>query len=81
MSAAEITKRIAPSQPRLRSTIIGVYYLFTISTGAFIVFFHGRVAVLADLAVGIFYLTVTAFLYGLTGSANSRKERVRKEEL
>jgi hypothetical protein len=73
MSTAEITKRITEASPRVRSRFIGIYYLLTIVTGVFVLFFHGRLAFAADLVVGILYLAVTAFLYGVTASANKSK--------
>lgn len=75
MSAAQISKRISGTSPRLASKFIGAYYLFTISTGAFVLFFHGRLAFAVDLGVGIFYLVVTAFLYALSASANRSERR------
>jgi hypothetical protein len=72
MSTAALTKQISDNKPRVDSRIIGAYYLLTIVTGAFVLVFHGRLAIAADLLIGIFYLVVTAFLYGL--SANKAKE-------
>jgi hypothetical protein len=73
MSTAEIAKRITQASPRVRSRFIGIYYLLTIVTGIFVLYFHGRLAFAADLVVGILYLAVTAFLYGATASANKSK--------
>ena len=75
MSTAETTKAIAESSPRRRDKFIGVYYLLTIVTGAFVLWFHGRLAFAADVAVGVFYLAVTAFLYGLSRSAEDSRGR------
>ena len=55
--------RISAASPQLRAKFVTVYYLLTIMAGAFILFFHGRLAFAADLLVGIFYLLVTAVLY------------------
>jgi hypothetical protein len=55
--------RISAASPRLRGKFVAVYYLLTIMTGAFILFFHGRLAFAADVLVAIFYLLVTAVLY------------------
>jgi hypothetical protein len=71
---------MAPEASRTRARLIGAYYLLTIATGAFILFFHGMLAFIADLLVGIFYLAVTAFLYNWSASMN-RSKRVRKEDL
>ena len=77
MSTAALTKQISGSKPRVGSRIIGAYYLLTILTGAFVLVFNGRMAFAVDLLVGIFYLVVTAFLYGLSASANRTKESGR----
>ena len=74
MSTAALTKQISDDKPRVDSRIIGAYYLLTILTGAFVLVFHGRLAFVVDLLIGIFYLVVTAFLYGLSTSANKTKE-------
>jgi len=68
MSTHEIT-RTTNEASRLKARFVGVYYLLTIATGAFILVFHGRLAFLADLLVGISYLAITAFLYGWSASA------------
>jgi hypothetical protein len=72
MSTAQISKRISGTSPRVGSKFIGAYYLLTISTGAFVLFFHGRLALEVDMVVGILYLAVTALLYGLSGSADKK---------
>ena len=79
MSTIEIAKRLPPSTPRVASKFIGLYYIFTMLTGVFVLFFHGRFAFAADLLAGIFYLVVTAFLYGFSASTNSRSsdQRIR----
>jgi hypothetical protein len=59
----------------MRSRLIGVYYLLTIVTGVFVLFFHGRLALAADFVVGILYLALTAFFYGATASANKTKRQ------
>lgn len=73
MSTAELTKRMTPSSTRVRSRLIGAYYLLTILTGAFVLLFHGRLAVVADLVVGMVYLLATAFIYGLSAPANRKR--------
>ena len=80
MSTHEITRAITPASPRLRARLVGAYYLLTIATGAFILFFHGSAAFIADLLVGVVYLAVTAFLYGWSASGNKRNS-VPKEDL
>lgn len=74
MSTAALSKQISEPKTRISSSIIGAYYLLTILTGAFVLVFHGRLAFAVDLVVGIVYLVVTAFLYGLSTSANKIKK-------
>ena len=75
MSTAALSKQLSESRPRVDSRIIGAYYLLTILTGAFVLVFHGRLAFAADLLIGVFYLVVTAFLYGVSASGN----KIRKD--
>jgi hypothetical protein len=73
MSTVQISKQISGTSPRVGSKFIGAYYLLTISTGAFVLFFHGRLAFAVDLVVGVSYLAVTALLYVLSASAHKSK--------
>ncbi|HKV77358.1 MAG TPA: hypothetical protein VJP02_04425 [Candidatus Sulfotelmatobacter sp.] len=75
MSTAEITKQVAEASTRVDSKFIGGYYLLTILTGAFVLFFHGSFSFAVDLLVGVFYLAVTAFLYGLATPTNKSRNR------
>ena len=75
MSTTALTKQISDNKPRVDSRIIGAYYLLTILTGAFVLIFHGRLAFAVDLLIGIFYLVVTAFLYGLSASGKQGEEK------
>ena len=81
MSTAQITKRIAQSAPRVGSRFIGIYYLLTIVTGAFVLSFHGRLAFVVDLVVTVGYLAITAFLYALSASANKSGRNAPEEDL
>lgn len=72
MSTAEITRRLMEGSARTRTRYVGIYYLLTIFTGAFVLFFHGRLAFAADLVVSAFYITLTAFFYGVSKPANKR---------
>jgi len=78
MSSAQISKRISETSPRVGSKFIGAYYLLTISTGAFVLLFHGKLAFAVDLVVGASYLAVTALLYGLSAAAH-KGEGLAKE--
>ena len=75
MSSAQISKRIPEATARVGSRFIGAYYLLTIVTGAFVLFFHGRTALVADLVVAVLYLAATAFLYGSSASANRNRRQ------
>jgi hypothetical protein len=70
MSTAEMTKGATQASLRLSVNFVGIYYLLTILTGAFVLFFHGRLAFVADLIASVFYLSVTALFYGLSRSRN-----------
>jgi len=72
MSTADITKRIPEASPRAGSKVIVAYYLLTIFTGAFVLFFHGRLAFTLDLVVGAVDLATTAFLYGISASNKAK---------
>lgn len=43
--------------------LVSVYYVVTIALGAFVLLFHGRLALAADLIAVVSYLAVTAFFY------------------
>lgn len=73
MSTAALSKPISDSKPHVGSRVIGAYYLLTILTGVFVLAFNGRLAFAADLLIGVFYLVITAFLYGLSTSGNRIK--------
>ena len=75
MSTAGITKHLAEKPPRSSSRFVVAYYLLTILTGAFVLSFHGKLAFAVDLFVGIFYLVVTAFLYGVSASRDQTTTR------
>ncbi len=73
MSTTAFSKQLSEPKPRIDSRIIGAYYLLTVLTGAFLLLFQGRLAFAVDLLLGIFYLVVTAFLYGVSASANKSR--------
>ena len=70
MSNAEMMERIAKTAPRFRARFVVSYYLLTILTGAFLLFFHGRLAFAADLIASVCYLAVTALFYDLSKPVN-----------
>jgi len=73
MSTAEITHLLA--SPNLRTKLVVIYYVLTIFTGAFLLFFHGSMAFVVDFMVRIFYVAVTALLYVLSRSVSRGKRR------
>jgi len=66
MSNTQMMEQIAASAPRLGTKFVIAYYLLTILTSTFILFFHGSLAVTVDLLAALFYLAVTAILYDLS---------------
>jgi hypothetical protein len=70
MSNAEMMERIAKTAPRFKARFVFSYYLLTILTGAFLLFFHGRLAFVADLIASVCYLAVTALFYDLSKPVN-----------
>ncbi len=70
MSNAEMMERLAMASPRLRARFVASYYLLTILTGAFLLFFHGRLAFAADVIASVCYLAVTALFYDLSKPVN-----------
>jgi divalent metal cation (Fe/Co/Zn/Cd) transporter len=65
MSTSEITKRITESSRRHQAAFVGFYYLLTILTGAFLLFFRGSLALAADLIASALYIAMTVLLYEL----------------
>jgi len=60
---------------RYRGRFVALYYLLTIVMGVFVLLFHGRVALAADVIATVFYLALTALFYDLSKTANRNKER------
>ena len=60
---------------RYRGRFVAVYYLLTILMGAFVLLFHGRAALAADVIATVFYLALTALFYDLSKSLNRDRER------
>ena len=78
MSTHGISKSMTMGPSRLRARFVGAYYLLTLASGTFILFFHGRMALVADLLVAISYLAITAFLYGRSATENRRDSAARR---
>lgn len=64
-------KQIAEGLSRHRTMLVGVYYLLTILTGAFLLFFHGQSAFVTDLIASGCYLCATVVFYDLSKSVNT----------
>ncbi len=72
---------IAQASSRHGAKFVGAYYLLTILMGAFVLFFHGRMALTADLLASIFYIAITVFFYELSKAVSRQSsERVRNDE-
>jgi hypothetical protein len=78
MSATNITKHISTASPRLMTKFVAAYYLLTILTGTFVLFFHSGRALAVDLILGGFYLSLTIVLYA---SSKPPIERTSAEAL
>jgi hypothetical protein len=61
-----MTQTIARIATRHKARLVGLYYLLTIFTGSFVLFFHGRLAFLADLVAVACFLALTVVLYDLS---------------
>jgi hypothetical protein len=75
MSTNEMIEHIADASPRLKSKVVGLYYLLTLVMGTFVLFVHGRFAFAADLLATAFYIAATAFVYVLSRPVNGKHER------
>jgi hypothetical protein len=60
---------------RFRGRFVALYYVLTIVMGAFVLLFHGRAALTADVIATIFYLAMTALFYDLSRRVNRDGER------
>lgn len=69
---SHITMEIAT---RYRSGFVALYYLLTILMGAFVLLFHGRAALTADVIATVFYLALTVLFYDLSKTGNRNRER------
>lgn len=75
MTIASMTKRTAEASHH-QARLVGAYYLFTLLTGVFILFFHGRMAFTADVIASAVYLAVTA-LFWVSAFKHVHRGRVR----
>ena len=70
-----MTQIITEAVTRHRAKVVGAYYLLTILVGAFVLLFHGRMALAADLLATVFYVAITILFYDLFRPPNSAKTR------
>ena len=70
-----MTHTIAQASTKHRARFVGAYYLLTILVGAFVLFFHGKLALTADLIATAFYIAITILFYDLSRPANRRTTR------
>jgi len=75
MTTTETTRRIAVAAPRHRGKLIGAYYLLTILTGLFVLFYPGKLAFAADLIATVFYVAMTVLFYELSTKRLSGGDR------
>lgn len=69
---------IAKTSTSPTGRLVSVYYVVTIALGAFVLFFHGRLAFAADLIVVVSYLAVTAFFYEFSKRITHRHGPMRR---
>jgi hypothetical protein len=65
----------APRHKDEKNKIVGAYYLLTILAGIFVLFFHGRSAVAADLITTVVYIAATILFYELSKKHLTSGER------
>jgi hypothetical protein len=70
-----MTQMITEAATRHRAKVVGAYYLLTIIVGAFVLFFHGRVALTADVIATVFYIAITILFYDVCRPTKSMKAR------
>lgn len=70
-----MTHAIAQASTKHRARFVGAYYVLTILMGAFVLFFHGKLALMADLVATAFYIAITLLFYDLFRPANRRTTR------
>ena len=64
MNTTEL-KRVAEAKSRHRTKLVAIYYLLTILTGAFLLFFHRKDGFATDLIASVCYIGVTVVFYEL----------------
>lgn len=77
MSTAKTIGQVGETTP-VKTRFVGAYYVLTLATCAFVLFFHGKLAFTADVITGIFFVGMTAYMYGLSRTANRRSGHKRE---
>lgn len=71
-------ERVAQAKSRRRTKFVAIYYLLTILTGAFLLFFHSKAGFATDLIASVGYIGVTVVFYELSKPMSGRlSERKR----
>ena len=63
---------IVAAKSRSCTKLVAIYYLLTILTGAFLLFFHGKAAFATDLIASVCYIAVTAVFYEFSKPVSRR---------
>ena len=63
MSATIPTRMNPAAAERLKTKMVGVFYLLTLLIGAFFFFVGGRAGFVADVTAAMFYIAATALFY------------------
>jgi hypothetical protein len=69
-----MTNTIAKMSPRLKASLVGIYYVLTALLGTFVLLFDGRLAFRADLIAIVFYVVLTIVFHDLSKPAGGRKD-------
>jgi len=75
MPTAGTMGKIAEAPTRHKDRIVGAYYLLTILAGVFVLYFHGRLALAADLIATIVYIAVTIVFQALSKKRLTNEDR------
>ena len=60
------------------SRFVAGYYVITIALGVFVLLFHGRLALAADLIAIVFYVAMTAVFYDVSKRMAHRQRPARR---
>lgn len=69
MNTTLTTKTVTEAQSRLKSRMVGIFYLLTFLTGGFFFFLGGRLGFVINLAASVSYIAATVLFYTLSKGA------------